>query len=424
MSSPIRKEDGLDDPLLYAPRWARRSPPGSPELSPFAEAPPTAPSTSSATDPDPHQPSSDDTESERAAPPRRAAAAPAASKVVHASPTAPTADAPPMAPGVGGFNIELPLPQLRPFQGDVAMKELRRRLADEPDMIPDPPGPPQRRRALSWIGRFCLLVVVAAVVTFCVTLLLMPRQAGQPFSTTARVAPPAQVAPSDGVSHPIVAVEPARLIVENQRAFANEPLPLGVSLNDGAGGETVTLVGLATGTKLTAGTPLGLTGWRISARDLGNVLAHAPKDFVGVRDPAVDLRSARDRLVDSQILRLEWIPKKEARLAPRVAPANPAPIVQSLDPEEIAMLVRRGEEFLKTGDIPAARLFLRRAASAGNAQAALALGITFDPAFLAEQGVLGLVPDPAQARSWYEKAVELGSQEASERLERLASRGM
>jgi TPR repeat protein len=50
------------------------------------------------------------------------------------------------------------------------------------------------------------------------------------------------------------------------------------------------------------------------------------------------------------------------------------------------------------------------------------LGLTFDPAFLAEQGVLGLAPDAAQARFWYERAVEVGSGEASRRLERLASR--
>src|SRR5262249_4857728 len=112
------------------------------------------------------------------------------------------------------------------------------------------------------------------------------------------------------------AVEPARLIVANQPPLANEPPPLGVSLNYSVGGETVPLVGLATGTTLTAGMPLGLTGWQMSAHDLGNVYAYAPKDFIGVMDAAIDLRSARDRLVDSQVVRLEWMPKKQARLAP------------------------------------------------------------------------------------------------------------
>jgi TPR repeat protein len=62
---------------------------------------------------------------------------------------------------------------------------------------------------------------------------------------------------------------------------------------------------------------------------------------------------------------------------------------------------------------------LRRAANAGSAQAALALGTTFDGDFLAELGVLGLARDIEQARTWYQLAVKLGSAEASRRLERL-----
>ena len=89
-----------------------------------------------------------------------------------------------------------------------------------------------------------------------------------------------------------------------------------------------------------------------------------------------------------------------------------------LDPEAIAIL----ERFLKDGDILSARLLLKRAATAGNAQAALKLGMTFDPVFLAEQGVVGFAPDVAQARGWYERAAELGSTEASRLLEQLAGR--
>jgi TPR repeat protein len=66
---------------------------------------------------------------------------------------------------------------------------------------------------------------------------------------------------------------------------------------------------------------------------------------------------------------------------------------------------------------------LKRAANAGNAQAALELGMTFDPASLVERGVVGSAPDVAQARAWYERAMELGSTEASRRLEGLVSMG-
>jgi TPR repeat protein len=210
------------------------------------------------------------------------------------------------------------------------------------------------------------------------------------------------------------------MIVESQRAFANEPLPLGIWLNDAAGSETLTMVGLTAGTKLSAGTPLGLTGWQVTARDLNKAYAFAPKDFVGVMDAAIDLRS-RDRLVDSQFVRLEWVAKKEPPPTSRVEAPKPGIAIQILEPQEIANLLKRGEAFVKSGDIPSARIALRRAANADSAQAMLALGRTFDPDFLSEQGVLGFAADTEQARAWYEKAIRLGSPEASRRLARLAN---
>lgn len=103
-------------------------------------------------------------------------------------------------------------------------------------------------------------------------------------------------------------------------------------------------------------------------------------------------------------------------------PASPpaASATRPLDREEIAMLVRRSEELITQGDIAAARLMLTRAAEAGDARAALALGATYDGAMLRKLGVLGVAADAAQARAWYAKAAEYGSGEATKRLERTA----
>jgi hypothetical protein len=94
-----------------------------------------------------------------------------------------------------------------------------------------------------------------------------------------------------------------------------------------------------------------------------------------------------------------------------------------LDAEEIATLINRGTDSLKSGDLVSARLLLRRAAEAGSASAALMLGTTFDPLVIQQLGAIGVVPDVAQARQWYEKAVELGSEPASQRLAKLARSG-
>jgi hypothetical protein len=90
-----------------------------------------------------------------------------------------------------------------------------------------------------------------------------------------------------------------------------------------------------------------------------------------------------------------------------------------LDADEIAMLIKRGKDAFSTGDLAAARLLLRRAAEAGSAEAALALGATFDPLVIRRLGAIGAAPDAAQARQWYQKAVALGSATASQPLAQL-----
>jgi TPR repeat protein len=91
-----------------------------------------------------------------------------------------------------------------------------------------------------------------------------------------------------------------------------------------------------------------------------------------------------------------------------------------LDSEEIAILVKRGNDFLANGDFAAARLLLRRAAEAGSAEGAFALGTTFDPVVLQRLGAIGATPDLAEARQWYQRAAELGSSAASQQLAGLA----
>jgi len=110
---------------------------------------------------------------------------------------------------------------------------------------------------------------------------------------------------------------------------------------------------------------------------------------------------------------------KTVAISPVVAEPAPAPVptLRALDREEIAMLVKRSEDLIVQGDIAAARLMLTRAAEAGDARAALALGSTYESAMLRKLGVLGVAPDARQAREWYAKAADFGSGEAKRRLE-------
>jgi hypothetical protein len=79
-----------------------------------------------------------------------------------------------------------------------------------------------------------------------------------------------------------------------------------------------------------------------------------------------------------------------------------------LDAFEIALLMKRGTEFVSNGNIGAARSMFRLAAEAGDAAAALAVAETYDPSVLEKLGAKGITPDVALAQQWYEKARALG----------------
>jgi TPR repeat protein len=79
---------------------------------------------------------------------------------------------------------------------------------------------------------------------------------------------------------------------------------------------------------------------------------------------------------------------------------------------EISSLLTRGDSLLGVRDVTSARLYYERAADAGDAQAALRLGETYDPAFLALARLNEVRGDPVVATRWYRRARELGNPEA------------
>jgi len=112
---------------------------------------------------------------------------------------------------------------------------------------------------------------------------------------------------------------------------------------------------------------------------------------------------------------------------PAAAPADgPSPLgsiggtaERRLAPDELSNLMRRARSLLAAGDIPSARLLLERAADAQEPSAAFMLAQTYDPVVLGTQDARRIVPDPATARAWYERAAQLGSIEAQRRLGQL-----
>jgi len=79
---------------------------------------------------------------------------------------------------------------------------------------------------------------------------------------------------------------------------------------------------------------------------------------------------------------------------------------------ETAALLARGDALFGVGDVSSARLFYERAADAGDGQAALRLGETYDPTFLERAKLRAVQGDAAAAIFWYRRARELGVAEA------------
>jgi hypothetical protein len=114
-------------------------------------------------------------------------------------------------------------------------------------------------------------------------------------------------------------------------------------------------------------------------------------------------------------------PEPSARVQEAIAPTAqtmaPGFVTRQLERDEVVLLVKRGEDFITSGDLSSARLVLQRAAEAGDMHASLALAGTFDPNLLAK----GFAADVVMSRFWYERAKQFGSTEAPQRLEQLES---
>jgi TPR repeat protein len=84
-------------------------------------------------------------------------------------------------------------------------------------------------------------------------------------------------------------------------------------------------------------------------------------------------------------------------------------------------LLARGDALFVSGDLASARLFYERAANAGDGHAALRLGETFDPAFLARTGLVGFRANASVAAYWYRRAGELGVSDGKILLQAIAA---
>jgi hypothetical protein len=307
-----------------------------------------------------------------------------------------------------GHPVDEPPPPTSPpwLAHDVDRTAQRRRLPLDPGIAPPPTGV---RPDIVTPILIVLIAGCAAVVGLTMISAFQPD--AHPPKRTSESIPTAASTVNKAGSEP-------RLVVDVQKAFANEPLSLGVSVDSAAADESLMLAGLALGTRLSAGVPVSEASWQLAPRDLNGVYVYAPKDYVGIMNTAIELLSANQRLIESRAVRLEWIAKSDSPPTKRIEPGVlNARAVQPMSPEN-AVLMEKGQVLMRSGDIASARLLFQRLANAGIADAALALAATYDPQYLAQHNLIGVAGDETKARSWYQRASELGSVEAGRILAR------
>lgn len=170
--------------------------------------------------------------------------------------------------------------------------------------------------------------------------------------------------------------------------------------------------------------------WVISFADLDQLQLVTPADYNGgftlevllywgrdvpplMRRVNVDVRSRSDRLQTAAPANINP-PMPTDPGATGSTKANPPP--PPLSVAEETNLLSRGEKAMQLGQVAAARMIYENLAGRGSARAAFAMGQSFDPEVLMTMNILGLTPDVEQARQWYRRAANLGSDKAMERL--------
>jgi len=162
---------------------------------------------------------------------------------------------------------------------------------------------------------------------------------------------------------------------------------------------------LPDGASLSSGRPFGAGEWNLRPDEIANLTMRLPDDQTGTSDLRVELVAADGAVLARTATRLAVAPPPTAGLA-----------VRSGEADRIVDLIAHGQKMIDVGYFAGARAYYERAAEAGSGEAALAVGATYDPAFVAALGAQGIKPDPEAAETWYARAAALGIADREARL--------
>jgi hypothetical protein len=239
--------------------------------------------------------------------------------------------------------------------------------------------------------------------------LVAPYESGplkSPQAWIASAPPPATVQPKKDVRGLSVALT----ALETVQAEAGKEVPFSIAINSAdplPPRATINIEGMPEGATFSNGRSYGDTAWTLRPDEIGaDLRLRLPN--VGQTDLRIDLLAADGELIASAFTHVNI-----------TTDPNAAFLLRPEERDRISDLMIHGHKMVEVGYLAGARAYFRRAAEAGSGDAAVALGDTYDPAFIESIGAHGIKADVAQARTWYERARELGSEAAKAKLERL-----
>ena len=163
------------------------------------------------------------------------------------------------------------------------------------------------------------------------------------------------------------------------------------------------------GATFSQGRPYGSSEWSLTPDEIGDLRLHLPKGVTSGTDMRIELMGADGTILASATTRLEIAQDPRAAL-----------VLRSDESDRIDDLIKHGQKMVEVGYLAGARAYFRRAVEAGSGEAALLLGACYDPAFIEKIGAQGIEPDLKEARTWYERAKQLGVADADAKLAQLA----
>ncbi len=269
---------------------------------------------------------------------------------------------------------------------------------------------------------------------------------------------PIQVASVVVRANPTIAIHPVE-------GVSGAAIPLRVEIDPVAGlGASLAISGLPEGAGLSAGIETSRGAWLVDANALASLALFTPMGATGSYDIRVQLIGQDGKVVDSKLLPVRLLPgnlnvpapatnstadvqaKDQSRIATSedvetsngendlvakiivgnqlasTSGSTPMPItpITSIDP---SVIVDQADTLLARGDIETARTLYEEAANAGDAEAALKAGMTYDPLYLSAEAasVNSTTAEPGTSLVWYARAIGLGSSAAEPRRDALNS---